>query len=286
MRNLIVKLALFAALLLGFSFMGALHRAADAFAILRPALALALLMGALAARKRPLRAALGGAALLALASVAGYFLAQKPGPLRVYSKNMLGSNGQIESMYADIVAAQADIVLLQEVTDYNAPLLGLLAERFPHQHICVTDGWDGVAVASRYPMDGDPVCSELRAVTAVPFSIEGRRVWAVSAHIPWPWPAPYEGNEAAAYEALAGLEGPVVIGGDFNMVPWSFRVAEIARLTGTRMTGPLRPTRFLGGFLPVPIDYVLASEGGRMQMRPLLGSDHEGVLAEVKLWQD
>ena len=79
---------------------------------------------------------------------------------------------------------------------------------------------------------------------------------------------------------LANLEEPMLVAGDLNMVPWSHALRTLSRATGTNRAGAVFPTfRKLGA--PLPIDHVYAPGGGQATPRPLLGSDHNGVLAEV-----
>ena len=72
--------------------------------------------------------------------------------------------------------------------------------------------------------------------------------------------------------------------GDFNSVPWTRRVSRLKSLSRTRLAGPtfvtLRHKRLP---LSIPIDFVFAPGGGQVELRPLLGSDHHGLLAKVKL---
>ena len=76
--------------------------------------------------------------------------------------------------------------------------------------------------------------------------------------------------------------GPAIMGGDFNMVPWSETLDDIADAAGFERAGPSRPTFQLGPF-PLPIDHVFAPAGGRVEVRGLSGSDHRGLLARVRL---
>jgi len=79
---------------------------------------------------------------------------------------------------------------------------------------------------------------------------------------------------------LEGLDAPVVVGGDFNMVPWSNLVADAQEATGTVYSGARAATYWIKGWAPVPIDHVLAG-GGTGEVLPLLDSDHKGVLARI-----
>ncbi len=284
MRRFLVGAAVLSALLIIAGTLDHIHRAADSIAIGRPALALICLFGVFAARMLWLRLFLGTTALYALYTVAVFLLPQDSGgDLRVYSKNLWYRNMQFASVAADIEASDVDVVMLQEVSTQNSAILGLLSASFPHQHLCRFSGRMGIAVLSRHPFDGDPICSDRRAILAVPLQLERERVWAVSAHIPWPWPHDSRRAEQAVAEVLSALEGPVVIAGDFNMVPWAGRVEKIAAMTRTQVAGSVRPSLYVK-HVPLPIDLVLAPGGGATVLRPGLGSDHAGVVAYVSLW--
>jgi endonuclease/exonuclease/phosphatase (EEP) superfamily protein YafD len=75
----------------------------------------------------------------------------------------------------------------------------------------------------------------------------------------------------------------VLIGGDFNMVPWGHSVQSLARAARVQAAGPSAATftRF-GPLLNLPIDHGLASNGGRATLRPALGSDHLGLFLQLE----
>ena len=73
----------------------------------------------------------------------------------------------------------------------------------------------------------------------------------------------------------------LVVGGDFNAFPWSARTRTVARTHDLRLTGPVRPSFRLGA-LRMPLDFVMATGGGRAELRGFLGSDHRGVLAQLR----
>ncbi|NIZ61312.1 hypothetical protein DL239_10035 [Sedimentitalea sp. CY04] len=284
LRNFLLALVWIAAVLVVVGFLGPLHRAADSIAIVRPALGILCLLGVFLGRALWHRTVFAVIALLAMSTTAIPFMPQAPGgDMRVYSKNLWFANTQVQAVVADIEAADVDVVMLQEVSEKNNSILGLLKPRFPHQHLCKFSGRIGIAVVSKHPFAGEPVCSRNRPIAAAPVDLGSQRVWAVSAHIPWPWPYGSVENEQAALDVLSKLEGPVVIAGDFNNVPWSHRVTSIAAMTETQLAGPMGPTLHLRG-IPLPIDFALAPRGGTVEMRPMLGSSHAGVLADVGVW--
>ena len=256
-RKAFLGLISIAALLVIVGYLGQFHRGADTVAIGRPVFGIICILGIFVARSLTLRFAFGTIALLAISTVAVSFLPQKSGgDIRVYSKNLWFGHKEFSAVVADIEAANVDVVMLQEVSVHNNPALQQLKAEFPHQYVCRFSRWSGIALASRLPFDGDPICSDSRAVLAAPILLMG---------------------------LLSELDGPVIVAGDFNIVPWSGRVGRIAALTGTQLAGPARATLHLRN-IPLPIDMVLAPGGGSLEMRPLLGSDHAGLVADLVLW--
>jgi len=74
----------------------------------------------------------------------------------------------------------------------------------------------------------------------------------------------------------------MLIAGDFNMVPWGSSVRSIAKAAESeRIGGYVTTFPAFGGLAPLAIDHVLIPKGGQGQIetRPLLGSDHLGLVA-------
>lgn len=276
----VLVLAIFG-VVLGFG--GQIHPAGDSLALFRPIFGMVCLAGLFVTWSRWIRWSTAAATVAVMVSIIPAFLGQSAqDDVRLYAKNLWWANSQIVDVVADIRAADVDVVMLQEVSERNREVLEMLAPDFPHQHLCRYSQWSQLAVLSRTPFAGEPVCSASRAVAAAPVMIEGQRIWAVSLHIPWPWPYQSADNEAQAEEILATLDAPVVVAGDFNSFPWTSRVRQIARHSDTQLAGPTRPTLTLWN-MPIPIDHVLAPGGGHVERRPLFGSDHRGLVANVSL---
>ena len=195
------------------------------------------------------------------------------GEMRIYSKNLGVRNREVEAVAADIRDVQPDVA---------GGLLQLLARDYPEQHVCAFGPVIRIAVLSRHPFADAGLCTELRAVAAVPVFFREEEIWVASLHIHWPWPARTDAHEAEAEALLGALPGPVVVAGDFNMMPWTARVRRIVEAVDGQLAGPVRPTlTFIG--VPLPIDMVIAPGGGAVERRPLLGSDHAGIVAEIRL---
>lgn len=285
---------------------GALGRFAaplDALAVLRVPVAVATL-GLAALLGGPWRMVAGLFAIAMLASWAGpRALPGVPGPITLYSKNVWFANDRLDALAGDIRASGADIVTLQEVSVTNSPLMARLEPDFPARHTCPFSTWGGLAVLSAWPATGAaPVCSARRGLAALQVASPDGPLWIVSIHLRWPWPARdgWALSRELARE-IDALEGPKIVAGDFNTMPWAFATRSIARAAGGRVVGPhraslvidargwlvrgdvttgLRQARAGFGHVPVPIDHVVAA-GGRVETRPRFGSDHLGLVARV-----
>lgn len=286
-RNLAGTLLTLAILSLVSGYLGRLHPLGDSLAVARPLAIVAVLLAAVLASMAGMQLASFGATLLALFCGLQIFLAftiaGPPGQLLVYQKNLLYRNDALAALEADIRAADPAVITLQEVSEPNLALLERLRDAYPQQQICPGNAVGGDAVLSRLPMvEGTGFCAPGLAAMQVK---QGDEVfWLVSLHLHWPWPYQQADHIQQLLPVLARLEGPVVIGGDFNMVVWAYGVKVIAAVTRTVAAGPTLGT--YTGFEPWPrlaIDHVFAPLGGRTVLRGAFGSDHLGVLALVEL---
>ncbi|MBB1498865.1 endonuclease/exonuclease/phosphatase family protein [Paracoccus sp. MC1862] len=269
--------------LLAASYAGRLHPAGDSLAVGRPFLAAVLVLGGLVLR--------GGAGWLAAAlgalALAPILWAMRPlAPLVpqiiVYQKNLLHSVDDPSGIAADILQARADVALLQEVSRTNAGVTIALAGEMPYQVVCPAPTPGTVAILSRWPFAAKPNCATGVGMASVRVLAPEGAVTVVSLHLGWPWPYGQAAQVERVLPQLARLAEPVVLGGDFNAVPWSYIVSRVATATGTEGAGPVRPTFLLGG-LPIAIDHVLAPANWSAAaiMRPWFGSDHRGQVVNL-----
>ncbi len=275
------------ALLCAVGFVPALHPATNTVSLFTPVLLVAVALGALTLAGWIRRLALALCLALGAWTVAWPLAPQRAGDdLRVYSKNLYYANEDMLPVLDDILKSGADIVLLQEVSTRNEQVLEDLAAAYPHQARCAVNGYRSTAIASTRPFQGPTRCALGGNITAARIKVAGQGVDVVSVHIPWPWP--YESpRKAKAVDAFfAQMTGPAVLAGDFNATPWSDRVRRIARHTGTRLAGPnLRTLHHPELRLPIAIDFALSPGGGRVTRRPLFGSDHRGLIADLALFR-
>ena len=207
--------------------------------------------------------------------------------LVLYQKNMLFRNPTPEALVAEIAASGADLVALQETDPALLPVLAALAPTYPHQVECHHGANIGVAILSRRPfVEGSLRCPRVFGYVEAAIDTPAGPLRIVSLHLPWPWPR----DQARAVPVIAGLlaekSGPVIVAGDLNMVPWGASVAAIEAAAGGARVGGYGTT--FPGFsplVPLPIDHVILPEGvrGQAERRPLVGSDHHGLLVRIDL---
>lgn len=272
-------------LALAASFLGRWHGIGDALAVIRLPLAVAFALVVIwsdwpAALRWPL--AVGALAMIAQV-VALRFVPGPPGDVTVYQKNLLFRNAAPQSVVDDILRVSPDIVTLQEVSEPNRVIPASLAAAYPTQILCPYASVGGVAVLTRWPATGRTVCAEGEGLTAIEVTGPGGPVWLASAHLHWPWPFGQHPQVQRLALRLNDLDGPVVLAGDFNMVPWGWSVRALARAAGGQRVAGLQPTLWKRG-VPLPIDHVIAPRGGQSRLLGRLGSDHAGVLARVRVW--
>ena len=216
--------------------------------------------------------------------------------LRVAAWNLYYGNGHAPLLAPELLALEADLLLLTEVLPRHAPLLEALRAAYPFSALPGAAGGQGEALFSRLPL-GETL---RRRAT------ESASLWIVEAELPGgpatlllghPLPAIggpldavhrawFEAAEAVLAELPAGRR--VLVIGDLNATPWSPRLAGLLEAGELRWTGdglatwPTRLPRWLG----LPIDHVLVSAGVGVQAWSsvtLPGSDHRAVVVELRL---
>jgi len=259
-----------------------------------------------AARRWWLALVLAAGAALAAAAVLPAWLRSPPTPaataprgtdVRVLTFNLLrGSERNAERALALVRKHDPDVVFCSEVTP---AWLAALADRLPglpHRCVRTDDGYYGVALFSRWPLQGEVVplgvdwAPALRAVVATP----GGPLGVLGVHTPRPG-----GGErcrlrdqalAAIPATLAPLPPARVVLGDFNTTPWNHGFRTLLASTGLRCAadGGWQATwpSSLPWPLRVPIDHVLLGGGvavARHEVGPDFGSDHLPLITTLVL---
>ena len=279
------------------------HRAFDILAqFTAPALVVTAVLTVAVALTRLKAAALHGLAACAALSIAlaPQWFPGGPAPetgapvVRLYSANLYYLNDDVAAIRASIEAADADVVVLIELGRDAAGAIDEVLEGYPYRAASMrmdqTRGPSRSVIGSRYPLTalGDPP-DGLHAVAAVARTPLGR-LNIVGVHLTRPWPFQEQWGQISQTMALQavveGLDGPVLVAGDFNSVS-SARIGQQVRrdlglhpAPGFPGTWPADAPAALG----LTIDQVYASSDLAFVGRRLgrsTGSDHRPVVTEI-----
>lgn len=273
------------------SFAGRFHPIGDSFAVFRWFIALLILFSGVLVLQKWRRLIAGGvlaAAFFIEPIIAGVapMLQPQPGPIALYQKNLWYLNRQLDALEHDIRAQSPDMIVMQEVSLANMAIFDNLAASYATSLYCGGRGIASIAILTRFPRTAeDSICMESSGIAAVRVQAPSGPVWIVGIHLRWPWPKTQPQNVKDILPVLESLDGTVVVAGDFNAVPWSDAMSRIRAATRTERVGPVYRTLVgVSPYLRIPIDHVLTPGGnGHLETRPLLGSDHLGLVARFDL---
>lgn len=221
--------------------------------------------------------------------------------LRVLVANVLRSNATPDRVRVQVLEADPDLVLLQEISTDWSSVLDDLDDVWPYTHVVARHDNFGMAVLSRWPLV-DLVEQRLPAegkggIPAVWFTVStpagSLRVGSVHVYPPtgvWAWELRADHlMEVAAVASDASL--PLIVAGDLNtsMSTRSYRgFVRRASLQNARAGRGWLGTWPAGApdWMRIPLDHVLHGEGvmvSGLEVLPPNGSDHRALLAEVSL---
>lgn len=214
--------------------------------------------------------------------------------VRLYSANVFYLNNDTARIRGSIEAADADIVVLIELGDDAARNIDALLAGYPYRAASIrldqTRAPSRSVVASRWPLIArtDPH-DGLHAVTATIRTPLGP-VNVVGVHLTRPWPFQHSWGQISQTMALdavvQGLDGPILVAGDFNSVSSARIGKQVRRDIGLRPAAGFPGTwpSNLPSALGITIDQVYASPDlafvSRRVGRPT-GSDHRPVVTEI-----
>ena len=170
--------------------------------------------------------------------------------MRIASWNVNSAKARLDHITGYLAADKTDILLMQEIKSQDA--------NFPREvftemgwHIAVhgQKTYNGVAIASRFPMDditaglpGDDTDEQARYLEA---TVTGVRVATIYLPNGNPVPGPKFDYKLAWMERLysramelAAREIPVVLGGDYNVIPHDIDCYDPAGWEGDALTHP------------------------------------------------
>lgn len=218
--------------------------------------------------------------------------------LRVLSINIYAGNTEFEKILRLIGRSEADVVVLQEVTDAAVETLLQLTDDWPHHEIIPRPDAFGIAILSRHKFES----VRTKLVGEVPWIeaqllVEGRPIRVLAAHTLPPMGTKYattrnqqlgEITKAAQRARDAGED--LIVAGDLNCTRWSpwmrktLGDSEIASArSGFGFAGTWPTNR---APLIIPIDHVLVSPKIRVKdfrVGEKMGSDHLPVIADLVL---
>jgi endonuclease/exonuclease/phosphatase (EEP) superfamily protein YafD len=286
-------------------FFGAAHPALDSFSHFRMHLAVLMALSALPALFLRLWREAIMAIVLALTALATVLTPPSspkaeaaPEALAQYKLlqlNLRYDNEKQADIFRLIGRESPDVIALQEVSDTWRQRLKTIEARYPYTFYCSNRSHiGGAAILSRRPfaLGSTPICVDsLIAVARVDFG--GRSAIITSLHLDWPWPFAQEWNVEEVRPYFEKLEGPLIISGDFNAVPWSQTLKNITQYSKTRIAEGLRPSWLVNGtmahaakWVGLPLDHILVSDrisAARVETLEPVGSDHLPLLLRFSI---
>jgi endonuclease/exonuclease/phosphatase (EEP) superfamily protein YafD len=263
-----------------------------------------VLAGAVAVRRWPLAALSLPVALWHLALVVPPWLPRTPPPacgpaLSVLSANLLMVHPAPDALAEEIFAADADVVLLQELSPAWEAVLDArgLFEGWPEGWRVAREDSFGSAILSRLPLDtaGEIELTGLPQTRAT-ITWEGRAIELLNVHTLPPRTAEYTGFHREALDALVDwvreydAQGKAfVLAGDLNSSPYSRFFADIdgAADDAWDLAGQGFGFTWPNGVFPLPsarLDHVIVSRDLTVTSIGVgtgAGSDHRPLRVEV-----
>jgi endonuclease/exonuclease/phosphatase (EEP) superfamily protein YafD len=217
--------------------------------------------------------------------------------LRVAHFNVQYDNLEMLPMVQQAIDTNADFISFQEVTPaWAAELQTRLGELYPYHFVHAANGGHGIGIYSRLPLQDVHVewfekIPEIRGSLCV----KDQNVSFITAHMRTPTqPALYAHRNHQLQNmavAIADTEGPSMVMGDLNTVPWSREITQLLQVSGLHDSrsslSPTFPSWFSAGM--IPIDYILHSshlECTGFSTVTSGTSDHFGIVSEFVLRGD
>lgn len=246
--------------------------------------------------------------LFVMLPAAAQFWPRSPEPsaaprLRVMSVNLLMVNQDTQGIIDEIVAADPDVLMLQEYTEHwDAAMRSAIGDRYPHVSAVMHEDSFGVALFSKLPFVGEveqnlPLGHGLVEQMRAEVDVDGQRLALYNIHLLPPRTPLYTGEHrlqfAGLLDALKAEQLPYVVCGDFNFPETSPQHADLKR-AGVREAheiagsgrGATWPVNSLFRYVipGIRIDHVYLSPGltaTRCQTGVGRGSDHRPVVVDV-----
>lgn len=302
LTKMLVGLAGLLLLLSVVAWLGVVHWLADVVALFVPYLAggtAVLTITFLFLRHRSGAVLAGLALLLNLVPLMGYVplgrvaaASDQPADLRLMVYNIYFRNNDLDAIRAEVDAFDPDIIFLMEYSfAIQAEIEAQFAD-YPYRLLEPSRMTSGVALFSRLPLTTSEVYrfeGTRIPIIEVAFAVAGQTVTLVGGH-PWPpidrWASLHAMQVADVQRVAAQADGPLIVAGDFNAVPWSFALRQLQAAAGVQDTrrGLGRLTTWSGPpLVRLSLDHVFASQELAVQSyaqgQPG-GSDHLPIVVD------
>ncbi|HJR22409.1 MAG TPA: endonuclease/exonuclease/phosphatase family protein [Dongiaceae bacterium] len=214
--------------------------------------------------------------------------------LRIVSANLLYENLDFDRTLRGLVALDADVLVLSEVTPEMRQHLRRLATSHPHAlDTCAPENVYGILILSRFPLTlrstgvgEDPTPRHI----AAELSIGIDTISLIAIHPTNPLRFSRAHRIPAEFDAVADLcrtaPSDLVLIGDCNAAGWSSYLRALERAAGLANDGRMRPSWpiWLPPLVRLPLDHVWVR--GRVALLkaglgPRFGSDHLPLVAEI-----
>jgi endonuclease/exonuclease/phosphatase (EEP) superfamily protein YafD len=214
--------------------------------------------------------------------------------LRLVSANLLYENLDFERTLQGLVALDADVLVLFEVTPEMRRHFRRLEITYPHAlDTCAPESFYGIVILSRFPLTlrgtgvgEDPTPRHI----AAELSIETDTIGLVAIHPTNPLRFSRAHRIPAEFDAVAELcraaQGDLILTGDCNAAGWSSYLRALETAAGLANDGKVRPSwpTWVPPPVRLPLDHVWVR--GRVALLrtwlgPRFGSDHLPLIAEI-----
>lgn len=218
---------------------------------------------------------------------------------KVYSANINKSNTNYPKLVRGLMEADADILLLLEVTSKNIKPLQSLIHSYPYRVINLNTGSSGTGMVliSKFSILNHEVTKYSdfgNILVSVLLEVYDNKVAFYAVHFPRPVFTKGLHDRMEQFMSLArridGESVPVIVAGDFNATPYAPIFKQFLKRSG------LKDSRTGYGWQPswpvsvpplwIPIDHILVSNDIQVHKRGTgthIGSDHYPVIAELSI---
>lgn len=233
--------------------------------------------------------------LLPHMSFSGIEIKKSENGIRLGQFNVLRFNRDYQSTIEEAIKSGSDFINFQEVDARWATYLQEgLKEKYPYYKIVSQESCYGIAVFSKFPLSG----LEVDFVQGIPMlkriiNSDKGILNFISVHTKAPTRYSFFQlrNEQINYvsRCLKKMEGPKVVIGDFNSVPWDDQIKGLVKDSNIRDSRKSLASTFphnLPSIFKIPIDFIFHSEDLEcLNFKVVNGhsSDHNGIVGDFEI---